>query len=46
MGFRVFESVVLMRILVRRRDEVTGGCRKLHSEGLCNVYPLRYVLRP
>jgi hypothetical protein len=29
---RVFKNRVLRRIFVPKRDEVTGGCRKLHIE--------------
>jgi hypothetical protein len=36
---RVFENrVVLMSILGSKRDIVTGGWRKLHSEELHNLY--------
>jgi hypothetical protein len=31
---RVFENRVLRRIFGQKRDEVTGGWRKLHNEGL------------
>jgi hypothetical protein len=31
---RVFENRVLGRIFGRKRDEVTGGWRKLHNEDL------------
>jgi hypothetical protein len=34
---RVFENRVLRRIFGRRRDEVTGGCRKFHNEALHNL---------
>jgi hypothetical protein len=37
---RVFENRVLRRIFVLKRDEVTGGWRKLHNEGLHNLYSL------
>jgi hypothetical protein len=33
---RVIENRVLGRIFGPKRDEVTGGWRKLHSEELCN----------
>jgi hypothetical protein len=33
---RVFENRVLRRILGQKRDEVTGGWRKLHNEKLRN----------
>jgi hypothetical protein len=35
---RVFENRVLRRIFGPKRDEVTGGWRKLHNEELCNLY--------
>jgi hypothetical protein len=31
---RVFENRVLMRIFGSKRDEVIGGCRRLHNEEL------------
>jgi hypothetical protein len=34
----VFENRLLRRIFVPKRDEVTGGWRKLHNEELHNVY--------
>jgi hypothetical protein len=34
----VFENRVLRRIFGPKRDEVTGGCRKLHNEELHNFY--------
>jgi hypothetical protein len=36
---RVFENRVL------KRDEVTGGCCKLHSEELHNLYSLSSIIR-
>jgi hypothetical protein len=33
-GLRVFENKVLRRIFGPKRDEVTGGWRKLHNEEL------------
>jgi hypothetical protein len=36
---RVFEKRVLRRIFGPKRDEVTGGLRKLHNEELHNLYP-------
>jgi hypothetical protein len=35
----VFENRVLRRIFGPKRDEVTGGWRKLHNEELHNLYP-------
>jgi hypothetical protein len=34
---RVFENRVLRRIFGLRRDEVTGGWRKVHNEELHNL---------
>jgi hypothetical protein len=34
----VFEDRVLRGIFGPERDEVTGGWRKLHNEGLYNLY--------
>jgi hypothetical protein len=35
---RVFENRVLRRIFGLKGDEVTGGWRKLHNEGLHDLY--------
>jgi hypothetical protein len=35
---RVFENRVLRRIFGPKRDEVTGGWRKLHNEELHSLY--------
>jgi hypothetical protein len=35
---RVFESRVLRRIFVPKKDEVTGEWRKLHNEELNDLY--------
>jgi hypothetical protein len=35
---RVFENRMLRRKFVPKRNEVTGGWRKLHSEELHNLY--------
>jgi hypothetical protein len=35
---RAFENRVLRRIFGLKRDEVTGECRKLHNEGLNDLY--------
>jgi hypothetical protein len=35
---RVFENRVLRRIFGQKRDEVTGDWRKLHYEGIHNLY--------
>jgi hypothetical protein len=42
---RVFENRVLRRIFGPKRDEVTGGWRKLHNEELHNVYPAPSIIR-
>jgi hypothetical protein len=34
----VFENRVLTRIFGPKRDEVTGEWRRLHNEGLCDLY--------
>jgi hypothetical protein len=41
---RVFENKVL-RIFVPKRDGVTGGWRKLHNEGLHNLYSSPSIIR-
>jgi hypothetical protein len=35
---RVFANRVLRRILGPKRDEVTGGWKKLHNEDFCDLY--------
>jgi hypothetical protein len=35
---RVFENRVLRRIFGRKRDRVTGECRKMHNGELHNLY--------
>jgi hypothetical protein len=42
---RAFENRVLRRILGSKRDEVTGGWRKLHNEELHGLYSSPYVIR-
>jgi hypothetical protein len=42
---RAFENGVLKRIFGLRRNEVTGGWRKLHNEELCDLYSLRSVIK-
>jgi hypothetical protein len=42
---RVFENRVLRRIFGPKRDEVTGGWRKLHSEDLHNLYSSPSIIR-
>jgi hypothetical protein len=40
---RVFENRVMRRIFGRKKDEVTGGCRKLHNEELHNLYHVLFA---
>jgi hypothetical protein len=42
---RVFESKVLRRIFGPKRDEVTGGWRKLHNEELRDLCPSSSIIR-
>jgi hypothetical protein len=42
---RVFENRVLRRIFAPKRDEVTGGSRKLHNEELHGLYALPSIVR-
>jgi hypothetical protein len=42
---RVFENRVLRRIFGPKRDEVTGGWRKLHNEELHSLYSLSSIIR-
>jgi hypothetical protein len=41
----VFETRVLRRIFGLKRDEVTGGWRKLHNVELHNLYSSSNVIR-
>jgi hypothetical protein len=41
----VFENRVLRRLLGPKRDEVTGGWRKLHNEKLHNLYSSTSIIR-
>jgi hypothetical protein len=41
----VFENRVLRRIFGPKRDEVTGGWRKLHNEELHNLYSSSSIIR-
>jgi hypothetical protein len=41
----MFENRVLWRILGPKRDEVTGGWKKLHNEELHNVYSSPNMIR-
>jgi hypothetical protein len=42
---RVFENRVLRRIFGPKRDEATGGWRKLHNEELHNLYSSPSIIR-
>jgi hypothetical protein len=42
---RVIENMVLRRIFGSKRDEVTGGWRKLHNEGLRDLYSSPSIIR-
>jgi hypothetical protein len=42
---RVFENRVLRRIFRPKRDEVTGGWRKLHNEELHSLYSSPSIVR-
>jgi hypothetical protein len=41
----MFENRVLRRIFGQKRDEVTGGWRKLHNEELQNFYSSPSTIR-
>jgi hypothetical protein len=41
----VFENSVLRRIFGQKKDEVTGGWRKLHIEELNKLYSLPSIIR-
>jgi hypothetical protein len=41
----VFENRVLRRMFGLKRDEVTGGWRKLHNEELHNLYSSQSITR-
>jgi hypothetical protein len=42
---RVFENKVLRRIFGPKRDEVTGGWRKLHNEEVRDLYSSPSIIR-
>jgi hypothetical protein len=41
----VYGNRVLRRIFGPKRDEVTGGCRKLHNEELHDLYSSPSIIR-
>jgi hypothetical protein len=41
----VFENRMLRRILGPKRDEVTGGLRKLHNEELHSLYSSQSIIK-
>jgi hypothetical protein len=41
----MFENKLLRRIFGPKRDEVTGGWRKLHNEELHNLYSSPTIVR-
>jgi hypothetical protein len=41
----MFEKRVLSRLFGPKRDEVTGGWRKLHNEHLHNLYSSPIIIR-
>ena len=41
----MFENTVLRRVFGPKRDEVTGGWRKLHNEELNDLYSLPNIVR-
>jgi hypothetical protein len=41
----VFENRVLRRIFGPKRDDVTGGWRKMHNEELHDLYPWPSIIR-
>jgi hypothetical protein len=42
---RVFENRMLRRIFGRKRDDVTGGWKKLHNEELHGLYSSPNIVR-
>jgi hypothetical protein len=45
LSIHLFENRVLRRIFVPKRDEVTGGWRKLHNEELHGLYSSPSIIR-
>jgi hypothetical protein len=44
-ALRVFENRVLRRIYGPKRDDVTGGWRRLHNEKVHNLYSSPNIIR-
>jgi hypothetical protein len=44
-SLRVFENKVLKRIFVPKRDEATGGWRRLHNEELHDLFSSPRIIR-
>jgi hypothetical protein len=42
---RMFENRMLRRTFEPKRDEIAGGWRKLHNEGLHNLYSSPNIIR-
>jgi hypothetical protein len=42
---RAFEERVPRRIFGQKRDEETGGCRKLHNEELRDLYSSSTIIK-
>jgi hypothetical protein len=42
---KVFEKRVPRKIFGTKREEVAGGCRRLHSEELHNLYTSQNIVR-
>jgi len=42
---RVFDNSVLRRIFGPKRNKVTGEWRKLHNEGLNDLYTTYFIVR-
>jgi hypothetical protein len=41
----LFEDRVLRRIFGNKREEVAGGCRRLHNEELRNLFASQNIIR-
>jgi hypothetical protein len=42
---RVCENRLLRRIFGPKKEEVAGGCRRLHNEELCDLYTSQMVIK-